>query len=193
MAAEKENEIYPGKPIIYAENVHCELAARSQWNIPKLPDVLKTLPPIRIYNVSDILHQRSMGGLGTFVIQPCAPGMPCSVPLEIPMIFTEAIPVKANQMEYRIHDGREVAENIIGTAKHSGEADKLWGCFIARGDSPTPDELQVAQDALLRKYVGMAAEALAFYMDAPRERNNITGQHRKALGVVAEKFKNRIP
>ncbi len=192
MSEDKESPFYPGEPIIYAEDVFRELAARQHRNIPKLPDSLKSLPPIRIYNVSDIRHERGMGGLGTFTIQPCAPGMPCSVPLEIPFIFTEAIVVDKDHMEYRLHDGREVAENIIGTAKLSQPADRLWGTFIALANSPTVEELKDAKSALLKNYAGMAAEALAFYLDTdPLALRNISGQHRKALKIISESFQNR--
>ncbi len=192
MSEDTKSPFYRDKPVIYAEDVFRELTAQQHKNIPKLPDSLKSLPPIRIYNVSDIRHERGMGGLGIFTIQPCPPGMPCSVPLEIPFIFTEAIVVDKDHMEYRIYDGREIAETIIGTAKFSPAPDRLWGTFIARGECPTPEELKDANTVLLRNYAGMAAEALAFYLDTdPLALRNISGQHRKALKIVSESFQHR--
>lgn len=191
MADEKESPFYPGKPIIYAEDVFRELRAHEHKHIPKLPDSLKSLPPIRIYNVSDIRHERGMGGLGAFTIQPCSPGMPCSVPLEIPFIFTEAIVVDKDHMEYRIHDGREIAEAIIGAARLSQPADRLWGTFIAHGQSPTLKELADATAALLQQYAALVSEMMAIYRDSPKERCNITALHLKALKTINENFQNR--
>lgn len=187
-----ENKIYPGKPVIPAEAILAELAHRNDRIVPKLPESLRKLPPVRIFNVCDMKWERNMGGIGTFLIQPCAPGMPCSPPLEIPMIFTEAIPVGNLHFEYRIHDGREVAQSIVGCTRVSGNDEDLrkWGVFIAKGEKPTPDELKEANIALLDTYARLSAEAIAFYREpkVPGETwpiRNITAMHRKALKAFA--------
>lgn len=176
-----------------AEQARREFATYNQKDIPKIPDSLRALPPIRIYNVFDQRWVRGMGGMGEFTVQACKHGMLHSDPLDIPYIMTEAIVINDHQMEHRLHDGRDFAENIIGAAKYSGATDmRKWGVFIAAGQAPTLKEIAAANEALLKTQVEMSQQALEFWSAGTGSldmRCNITPQHIKALQFVAERLK----
>lgn len=196
MRSDIESPFYPGKPFISAEEVLMELQALGKKNIPKLPEYLNTLPPIRIFNISGMRQERNMGGLGTFTIQPCEKGKSFSAPLEICPIFPEAIAIDKDHMEYRFHDGIEIATTIVGTAKHMHPSENLtkWGCFIAAGSEPAAHELENANLALLETYEKLMQEAVMYLMQPGedtisgkkifRERNNITSLHMKAITAL---------
>ena len=129
---------------------------RSRKNVPAF--MASRFPPVYIYNIYPRQHSVSLGGLGTYVIPACEPGKPYSKPCIVNGFIADEYDLgdgKGN-MSWNAEQGEEVAKDVVGIGSYTAELSPLttnrewWGCFIAKGETPTPEELSAAKEKLER-------------------------------------------
>ncbi len=176
--------------IVTMQEVREEIKQRSRNTFPVLPRILDELPPVRIFNIWSEQYLISKGSLGHFVIPACSSGAMFSAPLSVPAIVKEAIPVDTDDLgtryEYRFHDGRDVANDIIGNnLVHSRNQSLVWwGVFIAAGEQPNEKELAIARRCLLNSCHEMVQQLATFLTCGPTGMQNVQEKHIRCLEYV---------
>jgi hypothetical protein len=158
-----------------------------------VPESLLRGKTIKIFNIHDEAHIVALGSLGTYFVKPCQPGEPYSEPLEVKPTYVDEYPVDMDmngiKTAYNLVEGKDVAEEIVGTAPHKDSSANLtrYGVFIAAGDEPTMPELLKAKAALTKHMQSLVAQADQFAMQGPAEMKNISDSHRKAANFLNQK------
>jgi hypothetical protein len=174
------------------EQAKAEIKAKNYKDIFALPPELQVLGnPIKIYNVGPFRHQRSMGSYGQWTIAACPDGEDYSIATEVPYITNDPVHIDMFQMAHRHDSGRKLATDILGLGQfHAPEEDLTkWGCFIAKGDTPTIKEIADAKAKLYRTYEWLITEADSYYNQGPQAYQNISDMHRLAAKVLGQKDK----
>jgi hypothetical protein len=174
------------------EQVKAEIKARNQKDVFSLPPELQIIgSPVKIFNVGPFRHQRSMGSYGQWVISACSEGEEYSQPTEVPYITNDPVHIDMFQMAHRHDSGRKLALDILGIGQfHTPEEDLTkWGCFIAKGDTPSLKELVDAREKLNKTYDWLITEADSYFNQGPQAYLNISDMHRLAAKARGQKDK----
>lgn len=154
--------------------------------LPQVAELAKSTP-IYIYNVGPRPFVQFMGDLGRFVIQPClktGDKIPddykgkvgeYSHPLILPGIMTVQCPESESSNKVMMDDGWQVAEGILGIARHMGkDADiTMWGVFASRECPPSKADVQAAKLKLQKTYLRLVEEANQAYALGPEQWRNV--------------------
>lgn len=177
-----------------AQEVASEISSKNfqRGDAPKVPDMIQAAAEekaVYIINVGPKSWLQEMGGRGKFFIPAKSEDQDYSVPLKIPGIFPETIPVDMKKLEVRYEDGLAVARDIIGLGHSKSPANSLipWGVFISATAKPSKAELDRANRTLDEKAAQLVEEADGFYNQGPQQYVNITIDHRWAANRTNQK------
>lgn len=110
-------------------------AESQQKHIERADESYKDLGTIKIFNVGPLPHVMSLGGLGMFAVQSCAPGRIYSEPKEIWKMTPEGKTLDMNKIEERLINGWGIAESIVGYGQqmHTSSDMRKIGIFTCAG------------------------------------------------------------
>lgn len=151
---------------------------RQEWRIPKMSKTMQEASErnkVHIFNVGAKQWIQYMGGLGTFVIAACEEGKRYSKPCIVPGIIAETNKKDGEIVRMPEEEGAAVALDIIGQGPFKNQSQDLtkYGVFIAKGSTPTEEELEAAEEKRDAYYSGLIQEAdSAFEVNGGMETNN---------------------
>ena len=158
-------------------------------NRKSIPDFMaKRFPPVYVYNIYPREQVRLLGSLGRFVIPACEPGKPYSKPLIVNGFIADEYDLgdgKGN-MSWNAEAGEDVARDVVGYKSYSAELSPVstnyewWGCFIAKGEVPTKEELDEAHAKLEKCMKMWLAEGDRLSLQGEKGLEQIGIPHREA-------------
>lgn len=179
------------EPVWLADSINSrdvieQIQRRALKHLPLYPKILDELPTVKVFNVWSERYTVHKGSLGVFTILECEEGAEYSKPLEIPFILREASayginPNGGTDYQWFLHDGRDVANDIIGNNLIHSPSQNLmrWGVFVAKGETPTAAEMSDAR-AKLADSCGDLAREIQMWIEE-NSLINISDKHVKAL------------
>ena len=142
---------------VTAQQVQAEISqfmGQNQRTVePVIPSILRRAEEeaLYIFNVSPWPYMQNLGTLGTRVVPACEEGRRYSKPLVIPGTVVEYVPANESQMRPILHDGEQVANDIVGIGPHLMPYNSLVrrGCFVSHSNPPKAEEVAEAHEKLL--------------------------------------------
>lgn len=134
--------------------------------IPPIPDyVTRSTRQVHVFNVGPWAHKKHMGGYGEQVIPACPEGQDFVAGPVFSDPMTELYMKNEAEMGRFEEDGRQFATEFLGEGRGQNSAYSLrhMGCFVAAGETPTDEELLLANEELDEKCRQLVNEAREFH------------------------------
>lgn len=139
----------------------------SRFTPPILPRIQRIIDErVHVFSVSPWAFPQSMGEWGMFIIPACPEGkkyvefmMPDGKP--VPGLMIYHYPQDENRMGMHEEDGRDWANKLLYNDVGIAPAYSLnrYGVFVAAGDKPTKEELDIANAELNEQFIRLVEQA----------------------------------
>jgi hypothetical protein len=144
---------------VSAAEAQSSVMGRNSRKRANIPDALmRDKPPLYIFNIADIPHEKHLGSLGRFLIPACPAGEPYSKPLVIHGVYADEFDMATENGDMGVNFvmGTDVARSVVGLDSSSPDlgpytTNLTWqGAFIAASKTPTKAELDEAHAKFTR-------------------------------------------
>lgn len=142
---------------------------------------------VHIFNVSWQSWERGLGSLGTYQIPACMENAEYSLGVEVPGVVLEYYDQGNSMLAWNAHEGRDVANEIVGIGRGEGNDLSEWGVFVADGAAPTKEELRQARERLARKCADLVAQADRLALSGNKGLEQINHLHRRAAAHLKQR------
>lgn len=169
--------------MVTAKEAGEQLRAKNKKTISPIPkNLVKSVPPIHIFNVGKKTHSVGLGSLGQFYIPAKEEGQRYSKPLILPGIMFDGVAREMTHIELQMQDGNEVAQDVIGKGPFKNASQNLErvGVFISAGPVPSEEELLAAEEKVRQENIRLVKDADDLYAQGPLQIVNISADHREA-------------